>query len=39
MDRKSQHDITRKLKVLIYAKETGHIAKTEVDPMSRTAAG
>ena len=28
MDRKTQHDITRKLKVLNYAKETGNIAKT-----------
>ena len=28
MDRKTQHDITRKLKVLNYAKETGNTAKT-----------
>ena len=26
MDRKTQHDITKKLKVLNYAKETGNIA-------------
>lgn len=28
MDRKTHHDITRKLKILNYAKKTGNIAKT-----------
>ena len=34
MERKAQHDITRKLKVLNYAKETGNIDR--YDPVSVT---